>query len=70
MEEAIKGDVAFVRAWRVDEAGNAVFRYTANNFSAAMAKSARVTVVEVSLSSTGRARSETLGRGDCANRLD
>ncbi|KAL1408086.1 hypothetical protein Q8F55_004886 [Vanrija albida] len=46
LEEAIKGDVAFIRAWKADEAGNVVFRYTANNFSTAMAKSARVTIVE------------------------
>lgn len=26
METAIKGDVAFVRAWKVDEVGNCVFR--------------------------------------------
>lgn len=48
MEEAIKGDVAFIRAWKVDEAGNVVFRYAAHNFSAAMARSARMTIVEVS----------------------
>ena len=48
MEEAIKGDVAFIRAWKVDEAGNAIFRYTANNFSSAMARSATTTIVEVS----------------------
>jgi len=46
MEEAIKGDVAFIRAWKVDEAGNVVFRYAAHNFSAAMARSARMTIVE------------------------
>nr|XP_031860278.1 uncharacterized protein CI109_004162 [Kwoniella shandongensis]KAA5527350.1 hypothetical protein CI109_004162 [Kwoniella shandongensis] len=46
MEEAIQGDVAFIRAWKVDRAGNAVFRYTANNFSAAMARNARITIVE------------------------
>jgi 3-oxoacid CoA-transferase len=40
--------VALVRAWKVDEAGNAVFRYTAHNFSSAMARSATVTIVEVS----------------------
>ncbi len=27
MEPAIVGDVAFVRAWKVDEVGNCVFRY-------------------------------------------
>jgi 3-oxoacid CoA-transferase len=26
LEEAIKGDVAILRAWRVDEAGNCQFR--------------------------------------------
>ncbi|GFZ46537.1 hypothetical protein JCM24511_04784 [Saitozyma sp. JCM 24511] len=46
LEEAIKGDVALVRAWKVDEAGNAVFRYTAHNFSSAMARSAKITIVE------------------------
>lgn len=46
MEEAIKGDVAFIRAWKVDEAGNVIFRYAAHNFSAAMARSARMTIVE------------------------
>jgi len=48
LEEAIKGDVAFIRASKVDEVGNAVFRYTAQNFSSAMARSARFTIVEVS----------------------
>ena len=47
MEEAITGDVALVRAWKVDEAGNAIFRYTANNFSGAMARAAKITLVEV-----------------------
>lgn len=46
LEEAIKGDIALIRAWKVDEAGNIIFRYTANNFSAAMAKSAKITIVE------------------------
>lgn len=46
LEEAIKGDVAFVRAWKVDEAGNAIFRYAAHNFSGAMARSARLTIIE------------------------
>ena len=27
LEPALAGDVAFVRAWKVDEAGNTVFRY-------------------------------------------
>jgi 3-oxoacid CoA-transferase len=48
LEESIKGDIALIRAWKVDEAGNAIFRYTANNFSSAMARSAKITIVEVS----------------------
>ncbi|TRM62648.1 hypothetical protein BD626DRAFT_557975 [Schizophyllum amplum] len=46
LEPAIPGDVAFVRAWKVDEVGNCVFRYAAHNFSAVMAKNARLTIVE------------------------
>ncbi|KAI9509666.1 hypothetical protein F5148DRAFT_1148171 [Russula earlei] len=46
LEPAIAGDVAFVRAWRVDEVGNTVFRYAANNFSSVMAKNAKLTIVE------------------------
>ncbi|KIM46042.1 hypothetical protein M413DRAFT_441103 [Hebeloma cylindrosporum] len=46
LETALPGDVAFVRAWKVDEAGNCVFRYAAQNFSAVMAKSAKLTIVE------------------------
>ncbi|KAF2845663.1 succinyl-CoA:3-ketoacid-coenzyme A transferas-like protein [Plenodomus tracheiphilus IPT5] len=46
MEEALTGDVAIVRAARVDEAGNCVFRYTTKAFGPIMAKAARLTIVE------------------------
>jgi 3-oxoacid CoA-transferase len=46
METAIAGDVAFVHAWKADAAGNLVFRYAANNFNAAMARNAKLVVVE------------------------
>lgn len=46
MEEAIKGDYAFVRVWKADEYGNCVFRYAAQNFSGAMARGAKITIVE------------------------
>lgn len=46
MEEAIKGDVAILRAWRVDEAGNCQFRYTTKTFAPLMAKAASVAIVE------------------------
>lgn len=31
LETALPGDVAFVRAWKVDEVGNCVFRYVNSN---------------------------------------
>jgi len=46
MEEALAGDVAIVRAARVDEAGNCVFRYTTKAFGPIMAKAARLSIVE------------------------
>lgn len=47
MEEAIRGDIALVKAWRADEAGNLQFRKTARNFNQPMATAANVCVVEV-----------------------
>jgi 3-oxoacid CoA-transferase len=46
LEEAIRGDFAFVKAWKADRLGNVQFRYAANNFNGAMARNARVTIVE------------------------
>ncbi|KAI0320085.1 3-oxoacid CoA-transferase [Amylostereum chailletii] len=46
LEPAIAGDVAFVHAWKADEAGNCIFKDTANNFNAVMARSAKLTIVE------------------------
>ena len=34
LEPAIAGDVAFIRAWKVDEVGNCVFRYSCLEFRA------------------------------------
>lgn len=47
LEESITTDLALVKAWKADKAGNLIFRFTANNFNAACAKAGRVTVVEV-----------------------
>lgn len=47
MEESITTDIALVKAWKADKAGNLIFRYTANNFNTACAKAGRVTIVEV-----------------------
>jgi 3-oxoacid CoA-transferase len=46
METALPGDVAILRAAKVDEAGNCVFRYTTKSFAPLMAKAAKVTIVE------------------------
>lgn len=46
METALKGDVAVLRAWKVDEDGNCVFRYTTKSFAPLMAKAARIAIVE------------------------
>lgn len=46
METALGGDVAILRAWRADRAGNCAFRYTTRAFGPIMAKAARLTIVE------------------------
>lgn len=46
METAIKGDVAILRAHKVDEDGNCHFRYTTKSFAPLMAKAATVSIVE------------------------
>ena len=46
-QPGIRGDVAFVRAWTADTAGNLQYRMTEQNFNPAMATAARVVVAEV-----------------------
>lgn len=46
METALPGDVAVLRAWKVDEAGNCVFKYTTKTYAGLMAKAARIAIVE------------------------
>ncbi|KAJ4157034.1 hypothetical protein NW754_008676 [Fusarium falciforme] len=46
METALTGDVAILRAWKVDKEGNCVFRYATKAFGPIMAKAAKVTIVE------------------------
>ncbi|KAG1748945.1 uncharacterized protein EDB91DRAFT_1235494 [Suillus paluster] len=46
MEPAIAGDVAFVHAWKADEAGNLIFRNVANNYNNVMARGARLVIAE------------------------
>lgn len=47
METALHADFALVKAWKGDRYGNIVFRKTARNFSASMAKAGNKTIVEV-----------------------
>ena len=47
METALIADVALVKAWKADKAGNLVFRKTARNFNPACAMAGKVCVVEV-----------------------
>ena len=46
MEEAIRGDYAFVKAWKADRLGNVMFRFAAANFNGAMGRNAKETIVE------------------------
>lgn len=43
----IKGDVAFIRAWKADTSGNLVYRMTEQNFNRAMATAATTVIAEV-----------------------
>jgi len=45
-ETWLRADLAIVKAWRADTAGNLVFRKTARNFNPDMATASRITVVE------------------------
>ncbi|MCL9770345.1 3-oxoacid CoA-transferase [Flavobacterium sp. HXWNR69] len=44
---AIRGNVAFVRAWKADTAGNLQYRMTEQNFNRAMATAADLVIAEV-----------------------
>lgn len=46
MEESIMADYAFVKAYKADKLGNCQFRLAAQNFNGAMARNAKVTIVE------------------------
>jgi len=47
LERALRGDFAFVKAWRGDRWGNLVFRKTARNFNPMMATAADYVIAEV-----------------------
>jgi len=47
MEKALHADLAIVKAWKGDTAGNLIYRKTARNFNPMMAQAGKITVAEV-----------------------
>ncbi|MCB2013373.1 MAG: CoA transferase subunit A [Sphingobium sp.] len=47
MERWLRADVSLIKGWKVDEAGNLLFRKTARNFNQPMATAGDICVVEV-----------------------
>ncbi|WP_437270072.1 CoA transferase subunit A [Stutzerimonas balearica] len=47
MEESLTADLALIKAWKADKAGNLLFRKTARNFNPLAAMAGEVCVVEV-----------------------
>ncbi len=46
LETPLKADVALIKAWKADKAGNLVYRRSAQNFNPLMATAAEVVIVE------------------------
>jgi 3-oxoacid CoA-transferase subunit A len=47
LERGLRADLAIVKAWKGDEAGNLIYRKTARNFNPMMAMAGKTTVAEV-----------------------
>src|ERR1700676_4875965 len=47
LERALRGDFAFIKAWKGDRWGNLIFRKTARNFNPVMATAADYVIAEV-----------------------
>ena len=47
LEEWLKADFSFVKAWKGDKAGNLIFKGTARNFNPIMATAGKITIAEV-----------------------
>ena len=50
----LRGNVAFVRAWKADTAGNLVYRMTEQNFNKAMATAADLVIAEAEVDRSRR----------------
>lgn len=49
METGLKADIAIIKAWKADTAGNLIYRKTARNFNPIMATAGKVTIAEVEI---------------------
>ena len=47
METGLIADLAIIKAWKADEAGNLIYRKTARNFNPVMATAGKITIAEV-----------------------
>jgi 3-oxoacid CoA-transferase subunit A len=47
MEQWLRADFSFVKAWKGDEHGNLIYKGTARNFNPMMATAAKVVIAEV-----------------------
>ena len=47
MERSLRADLALVKAWKADKAGNLIYRMTARNFNPVCAMAGKVTIAEV-----------------------
>ena len=47
LELPLGADLALLKAWKADQAGNLVYRYSAQNFNPIMAMAAELVIVEV-----------------------
>lgn len=65
-EKAIRANVAFIRAWKADTAGNLVYRRTEQNFNTAMAMAADLVIAEVEhIVPTGEIAPDTIHTPGC-----
>jgi 3-oxoacid CoA-transferase len=49
VQPALKADVALIRAWKADTAGNLIYRMTENNFNQSAASAANLVIAEVEI---------------------
>jgi 3-oxoacid CoA-transferase A subunit len=47
LERGIRADLAIIKGWKADEAGNLIFRKTARNFNQPMATAGKICIAEV-----------------------